>query len=336
MQRLRAGLRQLREAGVRRFVITADHGFLLHDEQTGGQVDSGSSPDLRRRHILSTVAATALGSVRVALGDLGYEGCAGQHLIMPSTTAVFRTGRPVGTFVHGGNSLQERVIPVLTIRHQRDVGNDNLRYGVIAEAREGVAQMHCLSGRVEVRSDGQLPMIGAREMELALRVIDRPEATVELCQVRGAARLVGAGVIAQVGSDFELFFRLIGPVEARVCVELWHPTGQAEVEPAAVEARFTVEARPAPSPAAIPAPPPSSARSTAWLDGLEAGPRQLFAHLAAHGVVTEEEAQGMLGGARALRRFSAGFEAFAARAPFGITIDTVGGVKRYVRTGGQG
>ena len=63
------------------------------------------------------------------------------------------------------------------------------------------------------------------------------------------------------------------------------------------------------------------------------GIRQLFEHLAAHGVVTETEASEMLGGPRALRRFAHQFEQHAARAPFTIRIDIVAGVKRYVREG---
>ena len=63
--------------------------------------------------------------------------------------------------------------------------------------------------------------------------------------------------------------------------------------------------------------------------------KALFEHLAAHGAVTETEAVSMLGSQRALRRFSAQFEAFAAKAPFTVRIDVIGGVKRYVREGGN-
>jgi hypothetical protein len=64
------------------------------------------------------------------------------------------------------------------------------------------------------------------------------------------------------------------------------------------------------------------------------GIRRLFAHLAAHGAITETEAAGMLGGPRAVRRFAGQFDALAQKAPFGIRIDVVGGVKRYVREQG--
>lgn len=63
------------------------------------------------------------------------------------------------------------------------------------------------------------------------------------------------------------------------------------------------------------------------------GVRDLFAHLAQHGIVTEDEATRMLGGPRALRSFSKELEAYVTKAPFTVRIDNVGGVKRYVREG---
>ena len=77
-----------------------------------------------------------------------------------------------------------------------------------------------------------------------------------------------------------------------------------------------------------------------WLQGPnrwpdDAGFRQVFAHIAAHGAVTEQEVTTLLGGARGVRRFAIQFDGLAERAPFRVRIDNVGGVKRYVREGGD-
>jgi hypothetical protein len=83
------------------------------------------------------------------------------------------------------------------------------------------------------------------------------------------------------------------------------------------------------------APSASQDRGPGWLDALpDAGARQVFAPLDAHGNITEDEVARMLGGARAMRRFSLAFDDLARRAPFEVRIETVGGVKRYVRDGG--
>lgn len=334
MQKLRAAWRLLRDAGVRRFVLTSDHGFLLLDDSAASAQPHGRRIDPKRRHVFSTAGADHAGEVRVALSALGYEGATG-HVMFPETTAVFDTGRRAMSFVHGGNSLQERVIPVLTIVHRAAAGGSSLVYAVTAQASEGVGGMHCIEAKVEVVERRSLDFGSPKDIELALRVADAEGVQVELCQTRGKARIAGAGVMATVGERFELFFRLSGASEERVLVELHHPSAEVEVNPCVPEARFAVTANRAPSIAPKASPPAvASPPRTSWLDQLpDDGSRLVFEHLAAHGTVTEDEVAKLLGGPRAARRFANRFEELAQKAPFGARIDVVAGVKRYVREG---
>ena len=332
MQKLRAAWRLLRDAGVRRFVFTSDHGFLLLDDGAASAQAHGRRIDPKRRHVFSPVAADHTGEVRVALADLGYEGVNG-YVMFPETAGVFDTGRRSMSFVHGGNSLQERVIPVLTVMHRAAVGGSSVQYGIKAEASEGVGGMHCIEAKVEVLAQRSLDFGSPRDVELALRIPDAEGVQVELCQTRGKARIVGGMVVAAVGERFELFFRLSGAVDARVLIELHNPSGAAEVVPCIPDARFAVTATRAPSPPSATA-ANVGASSASWLEQFpESGVRQVFEHLAAHGTVTENEAAAMLGGPRGLRRFANQFEEYAQKAPFGVRIDVVAGVKRYVREG---
>ena len=336
MQKLRAAWRLLLDVGVRRFVFTGDHGFLLLDDSAATAQAHGRRIDPKRRHVLTAVAADRDGEVRVPLAELGYEGVAG-HAIFPLTTAVFDTGRRSVSFVHGGNSLQERVIPVLTVVHQRAAGGSTLSYGITAEVREGVAGMHCLHAKVEVVSQRGLDFGSRKDIELALRVPDAEGVQVELCQTRGKGRIVGGAVLATVGEEFELFFRLTGSSDARVPVELHHPSAAVDVQPCVPDTRFAVTATRGPAPAATPRAPAAPAGGPTWLDELPAGGvRQLFEHLEAHGAVTEGEATTMLGGPRKARRFALRFEAYAKVAPFEAHIEVVAGVKRYVKQGRSG
>ena len=342
LHQLRAAWQLLREAGVRRFVITADHGYLLLDEfALNAAQDHGTTASPNRRHAYSTVAADHHGEARVSLADLGYEGAVG-HLMFPDSTAVFATGRRGMTFVHGGNSLQERVIPVLTIVHRGSAGGDTQHYALTAHAKDGVAGMHCVEARIESLDPGALLFGGVRELDIAVRIADGPDVRVEVCDVRGAARRVAGAVRAQVGETFEVFFRLVGMVEARVQVELHHPGAEANVQPAAPDTRFAVTVlawrKPENKPDDAPADAPEPERtSDAWLHALpEGGVRAVFAHIGAHGAVTETEAHGMFSSPRALRAFAVSFEEHAAKAPFGVRIETVGGMKRYVREENRG
>jgi len=328
LQDLRAAWRLLREAGVRRFVITSDHGFLLLDDRMGEAKAHGRKIDPKRRHVFSEVPADHTGEVRVALKDLGYDGVEG-HVMFPETVTVFDTGGRGQNFVHGGNSPQERVIPVLTLVHKQPAGSDTHQYEVTAEALDGVAGMHCLKATVTVSASELFG--GKKSIELGMKALDAPDGViVEVGQVRGGARLGGTVIHAEVNRPFEVFFRLLGPTDARVRVELHHTGGDAAVKAATPDARFAVTPL-APASSAAP-----TSSSTAWLAELPtAGVRQAFQHLAAHASITETELAAMLGSQRELRKFAREFEVHAARAPFRVRIDVVNGIKRYVRDGGE-
>ncbi len=332
LQRLRAAWRLLREAGVKRFVITADHGFLLNDETTGTAQPHGRKIDPDRRHVVSSVAADHANEVRVSLRDLGYDCDSNdQQLMMPESTALFDRGNKPMPFVHGGNSLQERVIPVLTLVHRTSKGGSPTQYSVTAAATQGVAGMHCLQATVSIVAQKTLGFSGSAQVELGLRVSDATDVQVELCEARGA--LLSAGTIsATVGQQFELFFRLAGATDARALVELYHLGAGAHVTPCVVNDRFGVTAtgrKPATEPV-----PNSTRPQRDWLQKFsDSGVRQLFEHLAVHGAVTESEACTMLDGQRALRKFAREFEDLAKNAPFSVRIDVIAGVKRYVREG---
>ncbi len=374
LRALRSAWRLLREAGVRRFVITSDHGFLLLDEVGETAQAHGRKVDPKRRYVLSTAAADHAGEVRVPLASLGYDGAAvaGVQLMLPESAAAFDTGKGAGRFVHGGNSLQERVIPVLSVVHRAAAGASTTAYAVRATRREGVAGMACLEAEVVVAEQGALDFGGAPEVELAARAVAGGGAVevvrVELCETRGGARLVGSSIFAKVGAPFEVFFRVLeapvlagGAVAARaeaaperVRVELFHPSGGAQVEASGPPEWFAVA-----STGAVPTPKASEGEGTDedgaggaveaagtgpgvgpgddWLGRLpDDGARAVFVHLARHGAVTELDVAALLGGPRQARRFARGFDGYEALAPFAVRIDVIGGVKRYVREGGKG
>jgi hypothetical protein len=348
MQQLRAAHRLLREAGVRRFVFTADHGFLLLSDPSLGRITHGTKAEASRRHVVSAAPEAHKAKVSVPLAALGYdvegEGAGGPplHLVFPASTAVFHTHQGTSGFVHGGNSLQERVIPVLTVVHRAAAGADTARYVVTASAGPGTADMHQLRAQVGVElGQRTLSFGGSQTVELRLRAPEAPEVVVDHVVALGGAAVERGAVVAKVGEEFDLFFKLIGPDEVKVRVELGSATASEALRPMVLAERFAVSptprAKPTPVGVASSAEPPPTARpprpADDWIGALEPSVREVFSHLAAHGVVTEEELGKMLGGARAARRFANELERHARQAPFDVRIDFVGGVKRFVREG---
>lgn len=341
IRRLRGAWQRLREAGVRRFVITSDHGFLLHDDRSATAQPHGRRVDPKRRHVITNVGVDYAGEVRVALADLGYLDTSA-HVMFPETTTVFDTTRRGQTFVHGGNSLQERVIPVLTIEHRNAAGASSVEYRITAERAEPMAHMQCMRVTVEVGTQIGLDFGSAREVDLGLRVLGERNVEVELCHARGRSRIEGTVVRASIGETFELFFRLKGPDETRVAVEVYHPGATAIVVPSSPRERFPVSAlaqvRSTP-PAAIERPhveTPGGENASAvdWRASItDDRVREVFVHLHAHGSITETEVGDILGSPRAARAFALRLTAWAAVAPFDVRVEVVGSMKRYVREG---
>jgi len=110
-------LQRLARVGVEHSVITADHGHLFfpedRDESMRAEAPGGEQISLHRRCWVGRGGATPAGCLRVTAAALGYA--SDLDLVFPVGTGIFRAGGDLA-YYHGGPSLQELVIPVLTVR----------------------------------------------------------------------------------------------------------------------------------------------------------------------------------------------------------------------------
>jgi hypothetical protein len=114
-------LQRLAAAGIENVVITADHGhlFFAADRDPSMRVDApgGDTADLHRRCWIGRGGATPPGSLRVQGAKLGYV--TDLDIVVPGSTSVFKAGGDLA-YHHGGASLQELVIPVITAKLKTD------------------------------------------------------------------------------------------------------------------------------------------------------------------------------------------------------------------------
>lgn len=110
-------LQRLAAAGIEDAVITADHGHLFYasDRDLSMRVDApgGDTVDLHRRCWVGRGGATPPGSLRIQGAKLGYA--TDLDIAVPISSSVFRAGGDLA-YHHGGASLQEMVIPVITAK----------------------------------------------------------------------------------------------------------------------------------------------------------------------------------------------------------------------------
>src|SRR5204863_5324366 len=113
---LARAIRKLAAAGIEHAVVSADHGHLFasdRDESMRTDAPGGETVELHRRCWVGRGGATPPGCVRVAASALGYA--SDLEFVFPTGSGVFKAGGDLA-FHHGGTSLQELIIPVLTVR----------------------------------------------------------------------------------------------------------------------------------------------------------------------------------------------------------------------------
>ncbi|QQR43127.1 PglZ domain-containing protein [Myxococcus xanthus] len=114
---LARAIRKLAAAGIEHAVVSADHGHLFfandRDESMRTDAPGGDTVELHRRCWIGRGGATPPGCVRVQASALGYA--SDLEFVFPAASGVFKAGGDLA-FHHGGPSLQEMVIPVLTVR----------------------------------------------------------------------------------------------------------------------------------------------------------------------------------------------------------------------------
>ena len=113
---LARAVRKLAGVGIAEAVVAADHGHLFASEREESmriEAPGGETVDLHRRCWIGRGGKTPAGCVRVAATALGYD--SDLDFVFPRGCGVFKAGGDLA-FHHGAASLQEILIPVLTVR----------------------------------------------------------------------------------------------------------------------------------------------------------------------------------------------------------------------------
>jgi hypothetical protein len=120
IENLARAVRKLASVGIERAVITADHGHLYssedRDESMRMDAPGGETIELHRRCWIGRGGTTPASCVRIPARSLGND--TDLDFVFPVGVGVFRAGGDLA-FHHGGPSLQELVVPVITVRSGR-------------------------------------------------------------------------------------------------------------------------------------------------------------------------------------------------------------------------
>jgi hypothetical protein len=113
---LARAVRKLAGLGFERFVVTADHGHQFgsrKDDDMKLEAPAGATVELHRRCWIGRGPAAPAGTVTIKAPDLGYD--SNLEFVFPTGLGVFKAGGGLA-YHHGGFSLQELVVPVVSFR----------------------------------------------------------------------------------------------------------------------------------------------------------------------------------------------------------------------------
>lgn len=330
LKTLRSAWQKMREAGFDHFVFVADHGFLLVDPNFPQRKTHGRSCDNNRRHIVTSVGANHPGEVRVRLRDLNYKVEKDLHLIMPEDASVFDNGFPYKNFVHGGNSLQERVIPVLQIIHSHKQQKLPTEYGIVVKSSIMDRNIHLQLRVVRKSSDDLFDALEQQAIEVELSAVDDPNTQLQIQHTFGNGEYKNETLTIKENSELNIFLQLESTNcdTTRLKIRLPHVAAQEYIS----EEFFPV-VKSAVNNSTSEAVQEISAEN--WLDNIkDDNAQRIFQYLNEHGAITEKEAAGLLVGkssARAYRKFRRNLDEYVKKAPFTVYIENDNGMDRLVR-----
>lgn len=123
LKELRDVVRRLSKAGFQKIFVTADHGFLYQDSEIPAHGFLSTVPEgevtefMNRRFIIGRGLQAAQGLKSFTSSQLGYEG--DYEVQIPLSTLRLRRQGSGLRFVHGGGTLQEVVVPVLSVSKRK-------------------------------------------------------------------------------------------------------------------------------------------------------------------------------------------------------------------------
>jgi len=144
---LKRAIFNLERSGFTTFVITADHGFIFGEEISGSmKIDppGGNTILIKRRIWVGEGGARHESTLRFPAQQFGYPG--EFDLVIPQGFAVFTVSGGGLTYMHGGLSLQEHIIPVMTIKvkTQAPITESKIKWNVTLSAGNEITTRACI------------------------------------------------------------------------------------------------------------------------------------------------------------------------------------------------
>jgi len=339
LARLKTAIMKLKENGYEQFILTADHGFILGDES----LETGRAPKLEnaeRRYACGSQRDSKT-LVSVGLNQLNYGGAETDRFFIFERSTHLLVNQSHTGFYHGGNTLQERLVPVISFSLTKDLPEESGVFKLHIEKMSDILGFHRISVHTASRETGlfSLPRV-------EVQMVSDPGVVVEIGDIVGA-RQRGDVLTLPLDKTSEIYFKLShGPrSKAQIyfnatqqgtvlnnadCLEYFEVENYALVEKIEQSPIKKLKSKQAPQKTKI---QQVNQDSTAYPDTIPGEFHAALAHLEKYGSLTEKFLVNTLGGdgtaARKGRRFANKIGEWVRELPFDVYIEQTAQGKEY-------
>ena len=237
LRRLRVAIHKLKQAGFQHVVIATDHGFFLNAHAEAGDVcgkPAGTWVNVHERTLLGDGTADAHGFVLPA-ERLGIRGDFAQ-VAGPRSLAPYRKGL---LYFHGGASLQEAVVPVLTVRLQAKQPPMS-QAAVTLTYKAGAKRITTRLPVLDITLEAQDMFARGQDFEILLEAHDKKGKVVGEAKPGGPVNPATGTIVLKPGERTQVTLKMQLEFEGKFTVKALNPTTLATYCSLELETDYTV------------------------------------------------------------------------------------------------
>lgn len=237
LKQIRRAVHKLKSEGFSDVVIATDHGFFLNHHAEAGDLCAKPPGDWIVVHERSLIGEGAGDGANfaVAAEKVGIRGDFARFA-GPRTMAPYRRGL---VYFHGGASLQEAIVPVITVRLQQAGQPDVTRASVMLSYRKGAKKITTRLPVVEVAVEGDM-FSQESDVEVLIEAHDRSGRVVGEAKPGGPVNPATGTISLKPGGRQQVTVRMDPDFEGRFTLKALNPVTMATYHTLDLETDYAV------------------------------------------------------------------------------------------------
>jgi hypothetical protein len=220
LTRILTVVKRLEIIGFQQFIFTSDHGFIQADETLKGEKIPHVDVETRRYILHSTSLESSLVK-SVSMAELNYNVDDSSWLLFSPTADLFQKPGNKDRFYHGGNSLQERVIPVISYKKKKSsLLADDEDFEINVKSKPPVLG----SNRITLKAErtGSFNMLAPQNLLLQLDIPSEYNANLQIAEIVNGEK-IGNQINIPIEQEVEIFFRIQGVNVSKAPLRITRP-----------------------------------------------------------------------------------------------------------------